>query len=163
MEEIMDKKIRTSQKQTEKGFTLVELMIVIAIISILASLSAPKLTRQVAKANLVSVHNLANQNQAAIEEFIMINDSYPSSSEFVNWLISDSSDSHINGISLNNSDGTSGNLKITLNELPGLDSGHYFLFSRSEDANWQCTSSLSSDYLPNHCSTVESDDAEEDL
>lgn len=159
----MDKKTLISQKQKVKGFTLVELMIVIAIISILASLSVPKLTRQVAKANLIAVHNLASQNQAAIEEFIMINDNYPSSSEFVNWLINDTSDSHINDISLSNSDGTSGDLKITLNELPGLESGHYFLFSRNDDANWQCISSLTSDYLPSHCSTIESDDGEEAL
>ncbi len=159
----MDKKRRLPQKHKVKGFTLVELMIVIAIISILAALSAPKLTRQVAKANLVSIHNLASQNQAAIEEFIMINDSYPSSSEFVNWLIDDTSDTHINQISLANEDGTSGDLKITLNALPGLESGHYFLFSRNDDANWQCSSSLTSDYLPSHCTTLDSDIGEEDL
>jgi len=160
---MMDIKRRLPQKNKVKGFTLIELMIVITIISILAGLSAPKLTRQVAKANLVSIHNLASQNQAAIEEFIMINDSYPSSSEFVNWLIDDTSDTHINEISLTNEDGTSGDLKITLNALPGLESGHYFLFSRNDDANWQCSSSLTSDYLPSYCNSVDSDAEEEDL
>ena len=148
--------LRTPKQQF--GFTLVELMIVIAIISILASVSAPKLTRQVAKANLVSIHNLANQNQAAIEEFIMINDAFPSSADFTDWLINDTSDSHLNTISLANNDGTTGDLKITLNALPGLASGHYFLFSRDEDAYWQCSSSLSNDYLPSHCTTAQSDD-----
>lgn len=151
----MDKKSHSSQRYDMKGFTLIELMIVIAIISILASISAPKLTRQVAKANLVSVHNLANQNQSAIEEFIMVNDSYPTSSEFTDWLVTADSDSHINTILIDNNEGTTGDLKITLNALPGLDAGHYFVFSRNTSANWQCSSSLSSDYLPNHCSTVE--------
>lgn len=139
------------------GFTLVELMVVIAIISILASLSVPKLTRQVAKANLVSLHNLANQNQAAIEEFIMINDNFPTSSEFEDWLISADTDSYINEIILNNIDGTTGDLKITLNTLPGLDAGHYFVFTRNNTASWSCLSSLTSDYLPNHCANTEDD------
>lgn len=156
----MELQIRSSQ---QKGFTLVELMIVIAIISILASVSAPKLTRQVAKANLVSVHNLANQNQTAIEEFIMINDNYPSSAEFASWLVTADTDSSVKTIVIDNNDGTSGELKITLNAMPGLDEGHYFLFSRNTDANWQCTSSLTSDYLPSHCETAEETTVEEDL
>ena len=117
----MELQIRSSQ---QKGFTLVELMIVIAIITILASVSAPKLTRQVAKANLVSVHNLANQNQTAIEEFIMINDNYPSSAEFASWLVTADTDSSVKTIVIDNNDGTSGELKITLNAMPGLDEGH---------------------------------------
>ena len=163
MEESMDRKHLSPQVNRLSGFTLVELMIVIAIISILASLSAPKLARQVAKANLVAAHNLASQNQAAIEEFIMINDSYPSSDEFVSWLITDESDPHINTISLDNNEGTSGDLTIKLNALPGLEAGHYFLFSRDDSANWQCLSSLSSDYLPSHCSTADLADEESEL
>lgn len=157
--------IRTPLTHSSKmsGFTLVELMIVIAIISILASLSAPKLTRQVAKANLVSLHNLANQNQAAIEEFIMINDSFPTSSEFEDWIIDADSGSHINEILLDNINGITGDLKITLNTLPGLDAGHYFVFSRHDSANWSCLSTLTSDYLPSHCSTTEEDDGDENL
>ena len=159
----MDMKPTLPHRHSVRGFTLVELMIVIAIISILASLSAPKLTRQVAKANLVSIHNLASQNQAAIEEFIMMNDSYPTTSEFTDWLIDGTEDSHINEISLDNNDGTTGDLKIILNALPGLDAGHYFLFSRNNDAFWQCSSSLSSDYLPQHCSTAVTVSEDDDL
>lgn len=160
MEEIMEIRTRLTHSSRMNGFTLVELMVVIAIISILASLSAPKLTRQVAKANLVSVHNLANQNQAAIEEFIMINDNFPTASEFEDWLITADTISHIDKILIDNTDGASGDLKITLNTLPGLDAGHSFVFSRNSSANWSCLSTLSSDYLPNHCSTTESDEVE---
>lgn len=160
MEEIMEIRTRLPHSSKMNGFTLVELMIVIAIISILASLSAPKLTRQVAKANLVSVHNLANQNQAAIEEFIMINDNFPTSSEFEDWLITAGTNSYIDQILIDNTDGISGDLKITLNTLPGLDAGHYFVFSRNSSANWSCLSTLSSDYLPSHCSTTENDEVE---
>lgn len=163
MEEIMEIRPPLAHSSRMNGFTLVELMIVIAIISILASLSAPKLTRQVAKANLVSVHNLANQNQAAIEEFIMINDNFPTNAEFEDWLISASTDKHIDEILIDNIDGITGDLKITLNTLPGLDAGHYFVFSRSDSANWSCLSTLTSDYLPSHCSTTEEGDGDESL
>lgn len=140
---------------SNKGFTLVELMVVIAIISVLASFVAPQLTRQIAKANLISAHSLANQNQAAIEEYVMIYSHFPSSTEFTDWLV-EGDGKTVSKIEITANNDQTGSFKISLNALTGLDEGNYFLFSRDEDANWDCTSSLTADYLPEHCSSIAS-------
>lgn len=136
------------------GFTLVELMVVIAIIAILTSFVAPQLTRQITKANLISVHTIANQNQAAIEEYILTYAEFPDDTSFSTWLVS-SDDSTIDSISITDTSDTTGTLKITLEAMTGLEDGHYFLFSRDTSATWQCSSSLSSVYLPEHCSSLQ--------
>lgn len=145
-----------------KGFTLVELMVVIAIISILTSFVAPQLTRQIAKANLIAVHTVANQNQAAIEEYIMTYSEFPDENDFSTWLVKSSSDDTINTIAINSNSNTTGTLKITLNALTGLDAGNYFLFSRDKNATWDCTASLTNDYLPEHCTSLVTNGEEEE-
>jgi len=69
---------RRAQAKAQKGFTLIELMIVIAIIGILASVAIPQyktyVTRTTATTNLTSV---IRTMQNAISEYVAVNGDLP--------------------------------------------------------------------------------------
>ncbi len=141
-------------RRLQGGFTLLELMVVIAIISIIASLSAPSFVRQIAKAKLVEAQNIATQHQAIVEEFILINGVFPSSAQFAPLKRTLPDDSVVKSVQVKDNDGVSGHLVISLNADTGIDDGQFFDYQRDSDQNWQCTSDLEQALLPGHCQEI---------
>ena len=64
-------------KNHEKGFTLIELMIVVAIIGILASVAVPAYQSYSVRAQVSEGMNLAGPVQAAVAEFWYDNGNFP--------------------------------------------------------------------------------------
>lgn len=143
---------------TTRGFTLLELMVVIAIISIIASLSAPTFTRQIAKAKLIEAQNLATQHQSLVEEFILLHGSFPSEAEFnlIKQTLAD--DSIAKTISVDGQNKSMGNIVLTLNDSTGITENQYLKYSRDANRNWQCLSDLDNNILPLQCESVEGED-----
>ena len=141
-------------RQTIRGFTLLELMVVIAIISIIASLSAPTFTRQIAKAKLIEAQNLAAQHQSLVEEFILLHGKFPSNTEFdlIKQTLTD--DSIAKSISVDSQNASMGNIMITLNNSTGITENQYLKYTRDAGRNWQCSSDLDSNILPLQCESV---------
>lgn len=139
---------------TIRGFTLLELMVVIAIISIIASLSAPTFTRQIAKAKLIEAQNLATQHQSLVEEFILLHGSFPSETEFnlIKQTLAD--DSIAKSISVDSQNKSMGNIILTLNNSTGITENQYLRYSRDANRNWQCSSDLDNNILPLQCDSV---------
>lgn len=144
----------TFSRLTIRGFTLLELMVVIAIISILASLSAPTFSRQIAKAKLIEAQNLATQHQALVEEYILLNGSFPSSTEFnlIKQTLDD--DSIAKSISVENQNNATGDILISLNDTTGISEDQYLKYSRDANRNWSCVSDLDSQILPLQCDSL---------
>ena len=61
----------------EQGFTLIELMIVIAIIGILAAVAIPQLTGVRGEANVSAVQSELKNLQTSLEMYYVQNSSYP--------------------------------------------------------------------------------------
>ena len=139
---------------TMRGFTLLELMVVIAIISILASLSAPTFSRQIAKAKLIEAQNLATQHQALVEEYILLNGSFPTSTEFNLIKQTLANDSIAKSISAENQNNATGDIVISLNDATGISEDQYLKYSRDVNRNWSCVSDLDSQILPLQCDSL---------
>ena len=67
------------KRNQQAGFTLIELMIVVAIIGILAAIAIPSYLDYVRKAKGTELFNSIGQPKAAITEYYQINDAVPDS------------------------------------------------------------------------------------
>ncbi len=65
-------------KNTQKGFTLIELMIVVAIIAILAAIAIPAYQDYLVRAQVSEASTLADGSKTAIAEFYSNTGSFPS-------------------------------------------------------------------------------------
>ncbi len=63
------------------GFTLIELMIVVAILSVLAAIAVPAYGDYVKRAKVAELLNFAASAKTAINEYILIHNEYPASLE----------------------------------------------------------------------------------
>lgn len=61
----------------QKGFTLIELMIVVAIIGILAAIAIPQYQNYVGRSNIASAVQTISSNKTLLESFVMENGFFP--------------------------------------------------------------------------------------
>ena len=67
--------------QMQKGFTLIELMIVVAIIGILAAVALPAYQDYTARAKITEVNLQIGACKNAVSEFIQANNAFPASAD----------------------------------------------------------------------------------
>ena len=152
--------------QNQKGFTLIELMIVIAIIAILAAIALPAYNNYAAKSQVTEAISLASSFKTPIGLYVTEEGECPTDgNEGFNNLESDVGE-YVEGITFSsNPDGTclvtaemgaKANAKvrgktitITSSSIANSTSGIKKAINK-----WTCTSSIGSEFLPKSCTST---------
>jgi len=141
---------------TQKGFTLIELMIVVAIIGILASVALPAYQEYIARAQLSEAIELAMTGKIPLDEFYINNGRWPNGAGSVMETLSGK---YTSVVAITSGQGTA-SLNLTLTATmkntdvaSPIRGGSIIIFTTSGGLRWTCQNQTlsSSKYLPGAC------------
>lgn len=120
-------------KTNQQGFTLIELMIVVAIIAILAAIAIPQYQNYVARSQMSRAMGELGALRTAVEECMASGDQSCPNRELTSSL------GTVDPYDLSSD---SGSMTLTLNDTASPRvRGAVITWSRSEEGGWTCTSS----------------------
>ena len=140
-------------KQLQQGFTLIELMIVVAIIGILAAVAIPAYQDYIARAQVTEAVYLVQAGKTPLAEYSSNNGIWPDAASDV---MGTTAGKYVSAISITTGAGTTGNLVITaVIKDTGVNTaitGGSILLETSDGRVWTCTGgNVSSKYRPGSC------------
>ena len=134
-------------KAAQKGFTLIELMIVVAIIGILAAVALPAYQDYTMRAKVSEVVLAASSAKDSVAESAQVNGALPAST----FTVATQSSTYVSGVGYALS-GTTGTITAT---AQGGVSGTITLAgtysSTTGQVSWVCSGSIDAKYRPASC------------
>ena len=147
-------------KQLQKGFTLIELMIVVAIIGILAAVAIPAYQDYIARAQVSEAVSLMGSAKTPLAEYFADKGQWPTMLSDVLGNSTGKYTDSITGVNSGVVNGTSSSYTVqatmrTAGVNAAISAGTVQLNTADAGKNWQCTqgtaSPMSSKYLPGAC------------
>ena len=136
--------------QVQKGFTLIELMIVVAIIGILAAMALPAYQDYTKRSHVSEGLSLAAGAKGAVTEYYSDKGQWPTS----NTLAGIATASSINGNAVNSvTVGGSGVITVAFSGTKVAPSATLSLSPSNHGGSvaWTCSSPMNKKYLPTSC------------
>lgn len=136
----------TQNKQ--QGFTLIELMIVVAIIGILAAVALPAYQDYTVRAKMAEVLVQAGAHKNSVSEYYQSEASLPTDLSEAGVDQASIASTYIKGVKMD----TAGALTYTV-DVDGKATGDVTLAATvsNNSLTWKCTSTIATKYLPANC------------
>jgi len=152
-------------KRLHKGFTLIELMIVVAIIGILAAVAIPQYQNYVARAQVAEGFSLAGGLKTALAEYHNTNGVFPNGTPNAHSAIGiEDSDAitgkYVTGVTVSND----GEGTITATFGSGNHAGKFLRLTPTETDGavyFDCTTDIDESYRPSGCEEGDGDEDED--
>ncbi|WP_322522415.1 pilin [Guyparkeria halophila] len=143
------------KKQAQKGFTLIELMIVVAIIGILAAIAIPAYQDYTIRAQVSEGMSLASGVRTAMSESFQTTGDWPTDNSAAG--VSPSNEivgEYVSGVAVS-TDGTNGLITATFGSgANGEITGSNLTLTGTDEGgsiSWECGGSVATKYLPSSC------------
>lgn len=141
-------------KKTQQGFTLIELMIVVAIVGILAAVALPAYQDYTTRAKISEGLSLASTAKTTVSEHFLSLNSLPTNATDAGFTSPDTQ--YVSAINIAN-----GAVQIVYKSEAGVTAGHALVLSPITSASsvqWTCgvdaqgyTTTVEDKFLPSNC------------
>lgn len=142
-------------KTNQQGFTLIELMIVVAIIGILAAVAIPAYQDYTVRAKVTEVISMAAGAKTSISEYYLSEGAMPADAGVAGVSTDDTVSDYVSDISYSSASSTVGTVEYTLTDLHAdADSTSIIFEGTGADSGvqWSCnTGTVPDRFLPANC------------